>query len=349
MKKLIFIVPLILILLSTGLLAGCARIVALEPTATREFDITGFTNIELGHTRELGVLHFGELDIPIQVEVIKSDTYKVSLTANSNIFDFIDVSKSGNALVININRQKIANSGATIKAQVSMPEIAGLKVNEVTVNLTSPIVSSAPEFTLDVSGTGRLDINMQTGKTVFNIASSSNVVARGSTGDLNADVSGASSLDMNMQNNNVAFIVSSSSDVVEKGSAKTYSADVSGAGTLNLNMEAANSTFNISSAGSVTGQLKCADIGIDSSGASRIDLTGSGANANIKGSSSSHISLSDFPVNDAGIVLSGASQGEVTVNGRLDVNLSSSSTLTYGGNPTTGTINVSGASQLIKK
>jgi hypothetical protein len=348
MKKFIFAISLILILTSTSLITGCAQNITLAAPVSREFNITDFTGIELGHTTELGV-QFGEIEIPIEFDVTRSDTYKVNVTANENIFDFIDVSKSGSALKMIINRQKIGTANATIKVQISLPELSGIKMNGVRVNMTATVLSSASEFDVDVSGAGHLYINMQTDKTEFRISTSGNVIARGSTGDLNADVSGDGNLDMNMQNNNVTLKVSTSGHVIEKGSAQDYDVDVSRDGSLDIDMETNNASFNTSMSGSVTGQLNCADIGIESSGASRIELEGSGGNANIQASSNSNIVLPDFTLKDASISLRGASEGNVNVNGQLDVNLNSNSTLTYSGNPVTGDINVSGDSKLIRK
>jgi len=56
--------------------------------------------------------------------------------------------------------------------------------------------------------------------------------------------------------------------------------------------------------------------------------------------------MENFSVGDLHIELSGASHAEAIVNGRLDADLSGASSLHYGGNPTLGSMETSGASSL---
>jgi hypothetical protein len=53
--------------------------------------------------------------------------------------------------------------------------------------------------------------------------------------------------------------------------------------------------------------------------------------------------------NDANIELSGASHASLEINGKLDVSLSGASSLGYGGNPTLGRLDVTGASSIKQK
>lgn len=80
------------------------------------------------------------------------------------------------------------------------------------------------------------------------------------------------------------------------------------------------------------------------SGASTVELTGAGGGLIADVSGASRLELRNFPVHNANVDLSGASQGTVNLDGRLDANASGASTLRYLGGPTLGTINTSGAS-----
>jgi len=62
------------------------------------------------------------------------------------------------------------------------------------------------------------------------------------------------------------------------------------------------------------------------------------------GSHGSHLKLSDFPVHDANVKLSGGSHATINLDGRLDGDLSGGSHLKYLGNPTTVDVNTSGGS-----
>jgi hypothetical protein len=347
MKKYIIRISAILVLNLVLLMAGCARSVTLDAAVTRDYNIRDFSYLEVGHTNEWMVFG-GVIDVPVDVTVTRSDAYQLSITANANIFDYIDVSSSGKTLKIAINRLKIASEAATLKIAIGAPDLAGISVTDV--NMTAKVASSAPEFAAEVSDTGWLDIEMQNGNTRLKVRSSSTAIAHGSAGDFTAEVSGASTLDINnLQTGSTTLHASSSSGVTHTGITQDYNVELSGASNLHLDVQAQKVSLEASSSSYCSGQLKSADIGITLSGASRASLKGSGGNGTIKASSSSNISMPDFTLSSAVIDLSGASNGDVTVNGKLSVELSSSSSLTYGGDPVLENVGVNGASTISKR
>jgi hypothetical protein len=105
----------------------------------------------------------------------------------------------------------------------------------------------------------------------------------------------------------------------------------------------------VSGASRLTGDVTAGDVEFDVSGASTIQLRGSADDMIAGVSGASRFSLDDFTVSDANINISGASTGTINLSGRLDANVSGASTLLYIGEPTMGTINVSGASTLKEK
>jgi hypothetical protein len=107
--------------------------------------------------------------------------------------------------------------------------------------------------------------------------------------------------------------------------------------------------ITVSGASRVTGDITAGDVEFDVSGASTIQLEGSADDMIAGVSGASRLSLGDFTVNDANVNISGASTGTINLDGRLDANVSGASTLLYTGEPTMGTINVSGASTLKEK
>ena len=124
------------------------------------------------------------------------------------------------------------------------------------------------------------------------------------------------------------------------GASRGTVADFSSAEGLNI---------KVSGASRVTGDITAGDIGFDVSGASTVQLEGSADNMTTTVSGASNFNLSDFTVNNANVNVSGASTGTIKLDGRLDANVSGASTLLYIGDPTMGTINVSGASTLRQK
>jgi len=121
---------------------------------------------------------------------------------------------------------------------------------------------------------------------------------------------------------------------------------LSGASNLDIDMETGNFVSEISGASKLIGYIKASSSSIDLSGASEVKLEGSGGNIVLNGSGASNATLRSFTVNDADIELSGASDTSLFISGRMDVSLSGASSLEYGGNPTLGILDITGASEI---
>jgi len=107
--------------------------------------------------------------------------------------------------------------------------------------------------------------------------------------------------------------------------------------------------ITVSGASRVEGDFTAGDIGFDVSGASTVQLEGSADDMVAVVSGACTFNLGDFTVNNADVNISGASTGTINLDGRLDANVSGASTLLYIGDPTMGTIDVSGYSTLREK
>lgn len=66
-------------------------------------------------------------------------------------------------------------------------------------------------------------------------------------------------------------------------------------------------------------------------------------------SGASRLELAHLAVHGANVLMSGASQGTVNLDGRLDATVRGASTLSYTGNPTLGNIDTSGTSTVGRK
>ena len=88
---------------------------------------------------------------------------------------------------------------------------------------------------------------------------------------------------------------------------------------------------------------------LEVSGASTVQLKGSASDVTVDVSGASHLRLADLKVENANVILSGASNGTINLDGRLDAELSGASTLEYIGEPTLGVMDITGASTLQKK
>jgi len=264
MKKVLILFILLTVLASIPLLSGCEITgTGSGKIITEEKDVTDFTSIDVEGTFE--------------VEIIRSDSFSTTITADSSYFDYVAVSKEGETLKIYLNPRHTFTDFT-------------LEARDLKAKITMPVLHR-----LNLSG-----------------ASNGTVAGFKSSEDFILEVSGASSVDM---------------DDIEVG-------DIG---------------FTISGASKVSGNVTAGDASFTVSGASKAELGGSGNNILLNASGASTVNLVDFPLNDAVVHLSGASEATLNVKGRMDCILSDAARLYFLGNPTMGNISVTGASTIKHK
>ena len=99
MRKLapsIIVAVLLTVLLTSGLSVGCTGdagdiVEGSGNLDTQEMDFSGFTRVDVGHAFE--------------VEIVQSASYSVSITADDNLFEYIEVSKKGEILKIGLKSE----------------------------------------------------------------------------------------------------------------------------------------------------------------------------------------------------------------------------------------------------
>ena len=258
MKK-VMVTILVAALLISIMSAGCEGVVTGSgKLETKQYNFSDFNRVDIGYAFE--------------VEIVQSSSYSISVTADDNLFEYIQVAKEGETLKIDL-KGIISLGRVTLKAEITMPQLRGLELSGATRGIVSGF-----------SSTENLDI----------------------------EVSGASSLDL-------------------------------------TDISAGDVKFEVSGASKVTGDIAADNTDFDISGASTAQLEGSSMDIIVDASGASRVKLAAFIVNNADVKLSGASSGTVNLDGRLDIDLSGASKLEYIGEPTMGTINITGASSLSKK
>ena len=115
MKKAVLAVALSVSLVSL-LLTGCILgvISGSGNLTTESHNLNDFTRIEA---------HNG-----FQIELAKSNTYSIDITADDNLNEKIKVSKSGETLVIELDGILSCNS-CTLRAEITIPELHGLELH----------------------------------------------------------------------------------------------------------------------------------------------------------------------------------------------------------------------------
>ena len=127
--------------------------------------------------------------------------------------------------------------------------------------------------------------------------------------------------------------------------------EISGASQAELRGFASNSPFEgeVSGASVLRGEIEAGDTRLDVSGAGSAELSGHGDGLTVDVSGGSSVDLADYRVTEALIDASGASSVTVYVSGTLSASASGASSVIYLGDPTLGSIDISGASNVSRE
>jgi hypothetical protein len=123
----------------------------------------------------------------------------------------------------------------------------------------------------------------------------------------------------------------------------------SGASGVQGAIDAGDAKIEASGASQVTLNSAFQDVAIEATGASKVTLSGSGRNVTVTAAGASPVDLAEFPVADATIRATGASNVIVYLSGTLDADASGASSVTYSGSPTLGDIRTAGASSVSRR
>jgi hypothetical protein len=239
--KQILVVILVAALLTSVLLVGCGVV------------STGSGNLE---TKDYNFSDFSKVEVSsaFEFEISQSSSYSISITADDNVIEKVQVTKEGDTLKIGLNRI-IGLGSVTLKAAVTMPQLRGLDISGASRG-TVYNFSSTENLDVGVSGASSLDL--------VDI----------SAGDVKCEVSGASKITGDITAADADFDVSGASTVQLEGSAIDIVVDASGASRFKLAaFPINNATVALSGASSGTVNLD-GRLDADLSGASKLDYIG---------------------------------------------------------------------------
>jgi len=192
MKKLV-IVFFVNVLLITGLIVGCGFVLTGSgDLETKEYAFTGFNKVEVSSA--------------FKFEVSQSSSYGISVTADDNVIEKVQVTKEGDTLKIGL--ETIPRLGSlTLKAVVTMPHLSALVTSGASHGTVSGF-SSTNDVNIRASGASKVEGNIIAGDADFNISGASIISLQGSAKNMVANVSGASHFhlgDFIVNNANVNF------------------------------------------------------------------------------------------------------------------------------------------------
>ena len=222
--KRIVVVALVAALLTLVFSVGCelVEMTGSGDLETKEFDFSDFTRVEVGSAFE--------------VKVDQSDSYSVSVTADDNLFDRIEVSKQGSTLKIDVKRATLLR--ATLEAEITMPELRGVDLSGATHGTMSGF-SSTENLDIELSGASSLDmVEMSAGDVKLRISGASRASGDVAAGDVEFDLSGASTVELQGSAGDIV-VDGSGASRVKLGGFSVNNADVnlSGASTGTVNLD----------------------------------------------------------------------------------------------------------------
>ena len=220
MKKIILTI-LMVILLASGLLISCGGV-----------RITGSGNL-INKTYEFSDSTGIKAESGFQVELTKSSTFSVEITADDNALEHIEVRKSGDTLIIR-PKWNTAFRSVTMRAKITMPDLYKIELSGGShADITG--FSSSHDLSVSLSGGSHMTGDITAGDADFNLSGGSHVTLSGSTDNL--DVNGSGGSHFNLE----AFSVSNADVNLSGGSHATVNVD----GTLNVDLSGSSEVIYI--------------------------------------------------------------------------------------------------------
>lgn len=257
LEKRIPLSTILIIVISTLLItSGCAIVTGSGDLATREFEYSDFTKVEIGYAFE--------------AEISQDDSFMVKVTLDDNLFDYLDISQSGETLIITMEPGNVFTR-ATQRVVITLPNLERLELSGASRANVSGIVS-LNDLDFNLSGASQMDISAV------------------SSSDITLELSGASRADGSMTMTNGDFNLSGASSITIEGSAQDIIVDVSGASRAHLDdFIITNARINLSGASNATVNVS-GQLSGDLSGASTLHYIGNPTLGNITTSGASTIS-----------------------------------------------------------
>jgi len=203
---------------------------------TEEYAFTNFTKVEISTAFEF--------------EIEQSSSYNISVTADDNVMEYVQVSQDGQTLKIGLKTVTWLGP-VTLRASVTMPQLRGLTVSGASRGDIYDF-SSTEDLDITVSGASRVTGDITAGNIEFDISGASTIQLEGSANDMVASVSGASRFNLGsftVNNADVSFSGASSGTVNLNG---RLDADLSGASRLSYIGEPVMGTIDISGASTIS-------------------------------------------------------------------------------------------------
>lgn len=207
---------LVSVLMVTLLLSNCLyseRVRGSGRSVTWEENYSGFSQLDFSNS--------------IEAEVEYGDDYKIVLSIDDNLRDYVDINNQGEKLYLGL-RDNVSYSKVNFKVHITMPKISSLDASGASEVQISGF-KSKQDLTLDLSGATELEGFIHVGDLFLDVSGASEVEFIGSAENLKIEGSGASELDFSDFKVETAHIDLSGASEVVVNVRERLSVDCSGA------------------------------------------------------------------------------------------------------------------------
>lgn len=195
----------------------------------RNFDVTGFTAVEVNNGA--------------RAQISKGDTISVKITVDDNVADYLDVQKVDNRLVIGLKDGSYRN--ITLKAAITMPELTGATAaGGSRITFGSFATSSARSF--NASGGASITGEIEGGDTTVTASGGADVTLKGQAAKLILNHSGGGSVKLGEFAVTDAVVLITGGSESEINASGNVTGSVSGGGQLKVSGPA---TVNVTTSG----------------------------------------------------------------------------------------------------
>lgn len=220
MKKAVVTV-LVVVLLTSGLLVGCQGTVVNGSgnLKTETFDFSNFNKVDAARG--------------FQVELTRSSTFSVEITADDNVHEYVNVTKSEDKLKIDLDWNHNYRL-VTLRAKITLPDLYGIGLSGGSqASITG--FSSSYDFSVALSGGSGITGDITAGDAKFDLSGGSHVNLEGMADDLVVNSSGGSHLTLG------SFPVDNADINISGGGSATINVN----GTLDVNLSGGSKVIYI--------------------------------------------------------------------------------------------------------
>ena len=243
--------------------------------------LTATSKVDADYTKcKFNCKNFTGLDLSgvVEVNLVKSDSYKVEVTLPSVLQEYLLVYESNGVLKIGWNKQIPSKlhkrlGSWTCKAEIAMPELRKVEMSGATsLRCDDTFELGRGELSLELSGASHIKtLNANAGKLDAEISGASSCVMYGSYHEAELDLSGATKTSLDGDYGKVEIDASGACEVNLKGSIGTLEIDASGASNVKaMNAEAENAILETSGAANCSVNVTRSIMIEDATGASNI-------------------------------------------------------------------------------